>query len=196
MGGRRLRINKRVLAEKWEPRFDTAQTECNLTMGNQCVVRLIGSCRGMGEGNGTPLQCSCLENPRDGESGRLPSMGLHRVGHDWSDLAAAAAAGGCASLPIFCPSVWLCPALSHLLGSAAVQEHVSGMDPLSCWHRNPCPSKMKYWYCQPVFLDAYFIRDCRKEEIVLKIIYFLLQELFVSYVMFRWLLHSIYHSIK
>ena len=35
-----------------------------------------------GEGNGNPLQCSCLENPRDGESGGLPSMGLHRVGHD------------------------------------------------------------------------------------------------------------------
>ena len=25
------------------------------------------------------------------EPGGLPSMGLHRVGHDWSDLAAAAA---------------------------------------------------------------------------------------------------------
>ena len=25
-----------------------------------------------------------------GEPGRLPSMGSHRVGHDWSDLAAAA----------------------------------------------------------------------------------------------------------
>ena len=45
-----------------------------------------------GEGNGNPLQCSCLENPRDGEPGGLPSMGSHRVGHDWSDLAAAAAA--------------------------------------------------------------------------------------------------------
>ena len=92
------------------------------------------------EGNGTPLQYSCLENPRDGgawwaavhgvaksrtrlgdltftfhfhalekemathssvlawripgteEPGGLPSMGSHRVGHDWSDLAAAAAA--------------------------------------------------------------------------------------------------------
>ena len=94
----------------------------------------------LGEGNGTPLQYSCLENPMDkgawwaavhgitksrtrlsdftftfhlhalekemathssvltwrtpgmGEPGRLPSVGLHRVGHDWSDLAAAAAA--------------------------------------------------------------------------------------------------------
>ena len=90
-----------------------------------------------GEGNGTPLQCSCLENPIDrgawkvhgvtegwtqlsdftftfhfyalekemathssvlarrilgtGEPGGLPSMGWHRVGHNWSDLAAAAA---------------------------------------------------------------------------------------------------------
>ena len=47
-----------------------------------------------GEGNGNPLQCSCLENPRDGEPGGRPSMGSHRVGHDWSDLAAAAAAMG------------------------------------------------------------------------------------------------------
>ena len=92
-----------------------------------------------GEGNGTPLQYSCLENPMDGgawwaavhgvtesptrlsdftftfyfhaleeemaahssvlawripgtgEPGGQPSMGSHRVGHDWSDLAAAAA---------------------------------------------------------------------------------------------------------
>ena len=87
------------------------------------------------EGNGTPLQYSCLENPMDGgawwaaihgvaksrtwlsnftfsfhfhalekemathssvlawripgtgEPGGLPSMGSHRIGHDWSDLA-------------------------------------------------------------------------------------------------------------
>ena len=93
-----------------------------------------------GEGNGTPLQYSCLKNPMDGgawkaavhgvaegrtrlsdftftfhfhalgkemathssvpawripgtgEPGGLPSMGSHRVGHDWSDLAAAAVA--------------------------------------------------------------------------------------------------------
>ena len=94
----------------------------------------------LGEGNGTPLQSSCLENPMDGgawwaavhgvtksrtrlsdftctfhfhalekkmathssvlawripgtgEPGGLLSMGSHRVGHDWSDLAAVAAA--------------------------------------------------------------------------------------------------------
>ena len=31
--------------------------------------------------------------PGTGEPGGLPSMGSHRVGHDWSDLAAAAAGG-------------------------------------------------------------------------------------------------------
>ena len=30
--------------------------------------------------------------PRTGEPGGLPSLGSHRVGHDWSDTAAAAAA--------------------------------------------------------------------------------------------------------
>ena len=43
----------------------------------------------IGEGNGNPLQCSCLENLRTGKPGGLPSLGSHRVGHDWSDLAAA-----------------------------------------------------------------------------------------------------------
>ena len=39
--------------------------------------------RFLGEGNGTPLQYSCLENPMDGGAwGRLLSMGLQRVGHD------------------------------------------------------------------------------------------------------------------
>ena len=45
----------------------------------------------IGEGKGNPLQCSCLESPRDRGAGGLPSMGSHRVGHDRSGLAAAAA---------------------------------------------------------------------------------------------------------
>ena len=36
----------------------------------------------IGDGNGNPLQCSCLENPRDGKPGGLPSMGSHGVRHD------------------------------------------------------------------------------------------------------------------
>ena len=35
-----------------------------------------------------------LRIPGMREPGGLPSMGSHRVGYDWSDLAAAAAAGG------------------------------------------------------------------------------------------------------
>ena len=42
-----------------------------------------------GEGNGNPLRCSCLENPRDRGAWWAAAMGSHRVGHDWSDLAAA-----------------------------------------------------------------------------------------------------------
>ena len=43
-----------------------------------------------GEGNGSPLQCSCLESPRDG--GAWWAAAYHRVGHDWRGLAAAAEA--------------------------------------------------------------------------------------------------------
>ena len=43
----------------------------------------------IGEGNGNPLQCSCLENPRDGVAWWAAVYGSHRVGHDWSDSAAA-----------------------------------------------------------------------------------------------------------
>ena len=117
----------------------------------QCILiekikewwKLIGINQWFGEGDGTPLQYSCLENPTDGGTWwpavhgvaqsrtrlsdftftfhfhalekemathssvlawRIPgtgepvgllSMGSHRVGHDWSDLASAAAISGC-----------------------------------------------------------------------------------------------------
>ena len=42
-------------------------------------------CLRVREGNGNPLQYSCLENPMDGgEPGGLQSMGSLRVGHDWA----------------------------------------------------------------------------------------------------------------
>ena len=49
----------------------------------------LGSIPGLGrfpgEGNGIPLQYSCLENPMDGGAWcRLLSMGSQRVGHDWT----------------------------------------------------------------------------------------------------------------
>ena len=55
-----------------------SRTESDTTEGLHFHFSL--SCTG--EGNGNPLQCSCLENPRDGEPGGLLSMGSHRVGHD------------------------------------------------------------------------------------------------------------------
>ena len=44
----------------------------------------------LGKGNGTHSSILAWRIPGTGEPGGLPSMGLHRVGHDWSDLAAAA----------------------------------------------------------------------------------------------------------
>ena len=38
--------------------------------------------RSPGEGNGNPLQYSCLENPRDRGARGMPSMRLHRVRYD------------------------------------------------------------------------------------------------------------------
>ena len=51
-------------------------------------VKDLGSIPGLGrfpgEGNGNPLQYSCLENPMDrGAWWRLLSMGSQRVGHNW-----------------------------------------------------------------------------------------------------------------
>ena len=41
-----------------------------------------GSGRSPGEGNGNPLQYSCLENPMDGGAWWAIVHGLQRVGHD------------------------------------------------------------------------------------------------------------------
>ena len=45
-----------------------------------------------GEGNGKPLQCSCLENPRDGGAWWAAVYGVAQSRTRLSDLAAAAAA--------------------------------------------------------------------------------------------------------
>ena len=53
-----------------------------------CNVRDPGSIPGLGrspgEGNGNPLQYSCLENPIPVSSGRLQSIGSQRVRHNWA----------------------------------------------------------------------------------------------------------------
>ena len=45
--------------------------------------------------------------PRKGEPGGLPSMGSHRVGHDWSDLAAAAATAATPWYQVYLAITWL-----------------------------------------------------------------------------------------
>ena len=51
--------------------------------GDPCSIAELG--RSPGDGNGNPLQYSCLENPHEQRSlAGLQSMGLQRVGHDWA----------------------------------------------------------------------------------------------------------------
>ena len=75
---------------------------------NAGVIRdagwIPGSERYPGEGHGNPLQYSCLENPRDGEPGRLQSMGSQRVRHDWGDSTQACSWLGsqACTIPCFC----------------------------------------------------------------------------------------------
>ena len=45
---------------------------------------ILGSERSFGEGNGNPLQCSCLENCMDRGPGGLQSVGSQIVRHDWA----------------------------------------------------------------------------------------------------------------
>ena len=59
----------------------------SLRVGHDWATSL--SC--IGEGNGNPLQCSCLENPRDGGAWWAAVYGVTQSRTHWSDLAAAAA---------------------------------------------------------------------------------------------------------
>ena len=65
--------------------------------------------------------------PGTGEPGGLPSMGSHRVGHDWSDLAAAAAAKSCLTPcdPVDCSTPGSCTSLAPAVWSNSF--------PLSRW---------------------------------------------------------------
>ena len=58
--------------------------ESTWNAGGQDLIPMSG--RSPGEGNGNPLQYSCLENPMDREA-CLQSIESQRVRHDWRDLA-------------------------------------------------------------------------------------------------------------
>ena len=54
----------------------------NLPANSGDVGSIPGSGRSHGDGNGNPLQYSCLKIPWTEEPGRLQSMRLQRVRHD------------------------------------------------------------------------------------------------------------------
>ena len=66
----------------WTEEPGRLQSMGSLRVGHDWATSL--SC--IGEGNGNPLQCSCLENPRDGGAWWAAVYGVR---HDWSDLAVA-----------------------------------------------------------------------------------------------------------
>ena len=104
----------------------------------------------IGEGTGNPLQCSCLENPRDGEPGGLPSMGSHRVRHDWSHLAAAAAAAAAAECIQFGCWSWF---LGEIEFRITRQNYFSIQSPLlTCCNSQLC----KIWIMECIFNLSYF----------------------------------------
>ena len=71
--------------------------------------------------------------PGTAEPGGLPSMGSHRVGHDWSDLAAAAIDGECSAYSVAKSCLTLCNPMDwglpgspvHGTSQARIQEWVA-----------------------------------------------------------------------
>ena len=88
-----MATHSRTLAWKipWTEEPGRLQFMGSLRVGHDWATSL--SLPRIGEGNGNPLQCSCLENPRDGGTWWASIYGVAQVRHDWSDLAAAAVAG-------------------------------------------------------------------------------------------------------
>ena len=79
-----------------------------------------------------------------GEPGRLPFMGSHRVGHDWSDLAAAAAEGyRNQSWPI-CSSIlaWKTPFLTENPGRPQFYRVTKSQT----WLKQPCVHRHKTFF--------------------------------------------------
>ena len=56
----------------------------------------------IGEGNGTPLQYFCLENPMDGEAWWAAVHGVARVGHDWATSLSLSCTGEGNGNPLQC----------------------------------------------------------------------------------------------
>ena len=67
----------------WTEEPGGLQSMGSLRVGHNWATSLSLFLSCIGEGNGNPLRCSCLENPRDGGAWRLQSMG-REVRHDWA----------------------------------------------------------------------------------------------------------------
>ena len=52
----------------WAEEPGRLQSMGSLRVGHDCATYFHFSLSCIGEGNGNPLQCSCLENPRDGKA--------------------------------------------------------------------------------------------------------------------------------
>ena len=72
--GRRKRGRQRV---RW---LDSITDSKDMNLGELSCI---------GEGNGNPLQCSCLEIPREGGAWWAAVYGIAQSRHDWNNLAAA-----------------------------------------------------------------------------------------------------------
>ena len=67
--------------DHWQWKLYTSKNRTTFVLIAMISFRLLST---PGEGNGIPLQYSCLENPWTEEPGRLQSMGSLKVGHDWA----------------------------------------------------------------------------------------------------------------
>ena len=103
----------------WTEEPGRLQSMGSLRVRHDWVTSLSLLC--IGEGNGNPLQCSCLENPRDRGAWWAAVYGVHRVRHDWCDLAAAAADCGSIFLAKSCQDTWRS-------GSQLVRDQVNMTD--------------------------------------------------------------------
>ena len=67
-----------ILSEGFPHRLVGKESACNAGEPGS----ILGSGRSPGEGNGSPLQYSCLENPMDRGAWQATVHGVSRVGHN------------------------------------------------------------------------------------------------------------------
>ena len=91
-----------------------------------------------------------------GDPGGLQSMGSHRVGHDWSNLAAAAAAAAGSEIQ-FSSVAQSCPALCDLHESQHTRPPCPSPTPRV--HSDSCPSSQ---WCHPAISSSFVpFSSCR-----------------------------------